>query len=476
MIYLRDADTAKHSARAAEQVQPIPRGFSYLPPSQLDAVRTYFHERSSIVSNSPEHKESMLSKSWKAIQLFLQARAALLTFRSLLPVAEAAVIALDEEGTTGEVFRRRLKARGISDRIANPVTIDGLYTLRKAALLDGIRLGTDRRFPRIQNGPMVAIAHDSLTPDTVQLPNLTGLTLREQQRQVQIANRAAKKAASKAHATLHAQQRAQQRAAQQQKRLDRLANKGRRQPISTSAGGQPVPVDIDSGSDEFDAPTLTSTSDPFSLGGGEVDGSLEQEPYYTESYYFPEYGDNTDFQIIDSLPTEAEYELAAEQIYPQIDQYSTVSPYDLYQEGQVDPNYDPGIMYSGLDFTTIAADCSVCDASVHYDQEDGFWAFPNGKTGEFYHSNLIDARLTPIPGRVHGRTFLDAMPYRVEINSATSKGRAQLAASHEFVHIMDQVYKLGLSHDQVHALGNFLVTEALPGINKLNQLLNTNET
>lgn len=110
---------------------------------------------------------------------------------------------------------------------------------------------------------------------------------------------------------------------------------------------------------------------------------------------------------------------------------------------------------------THAHDCSCADCD-HSPRDEDFWEKPNKRTGQIARSRLLDVRFGPLERDVHGETNLGTLPFSVTISPETSEGRGAVSLAHELVHVMDKLYKLNLTHEQVHALGIFLTTEVVP--------------
>lgn len=103
-----------------------------------------------------------------------------------------------------------------------------------------------------------------------------------------------------------------------------------------------------------------------------------------------------------------------------------------------------------------------------YDQtgasEQTFWSDPNGLTGTVYKSNWIEVEYTELPHGRYGQVLLTNRPFKIQINNRASKGRSEVSLMHEIVHVMDQLYKLNLTHERVHDIATFMVNEAVPAV------------
>jgi hypothetical protein len=92
-------------------------------------------------------------------------------------------------------------------------------------------------------------------------------------------------------------------------------------------------------------------------------------------------------------------------------------------------------------------------------------------TGTFFNSTWFTAQLASMPDDVYGEIEVDQLPYRVTINNKNVASRAEQAFVHEMMHAVNEIFKLGLSHDQVHAVGTFMFSETLPAFMALQAML-----
>jgi len=83
--------------------------------------------------------------------------------------------------------------------------------------------------------------------------------------------------------------------------------------------------------------------------------------------------------------------------------------------------------------------------------------------GEFYRSGMLVARLSDLPSGVYGQIRVGELPYTIDINRNSVDSRAKVSFVHETLHGITELLKLGLSHDQLHALSVFITSEVLPG-------------
>lgn len=91
-----------------------------------------------------------------------------------------------------------------------------------------------------------------------------------------------------------------------------------------------------------------------------------------------------------------------------------------------------------------------------------------GRPGTFYKSSLVQARLVDdLASGVYGQIEFADLPYKISIARRSGQGRARIALAHELAHLANRVYKLGLNHDKVHALGVFYASEGQKILNAL---------
>lgn len=91
-------------------------------------------------------------------------------------------------------------------------------------------------------------------------------------------------------------------------------------------------------------------------------------------------------------------------------------------------------------------------------------------TGPFYSGRVVTASVSNRLGDgIYGQVDLSELPFRIDVSSKHGTGRARVALAHELAHVADQLYKLGLSHPQVHDLGVFFASEGIPALRALEQ-------
>jgi len=118
-------------------------------------------------------------------------------------------------------------------------------------------------------------------------------------------------------------------------------------------------------------------------------------------------------------------------------------------------------------------ECTRCTDSTPERQNYSFWRDGALKEGEIYRSNMMRIGVGTLPIGVHGETIIDQLPFDITISRDQVPARAQIALSHEVAHVMDETYKMGLTHEQVHDMGVFLTTEGLPALSALSDKLYT---
>jgi len=80
----------------------------------------------------------------------------------------------------------------------------------------------------------------------------------------------------------------------------------------------------------------------------------------------------------------------------------------------------------------------------------------------------VDLRLNSLPPGVFGETQLDTRPFVITLNPNVVKSRAEVSLAHELVHVLSELYKLDLTHEQIHDVAPFIVSEIVPTINAFN--------
>jgi len=93
-------------------------------------------------------------------------------------------------------------------------------------------------------------------------------------------------------------------------------------------------------------------------------------------------------------------------------------------------------------------------------------------SGIFYSTPWFSAELTDLPSGVYGMINTEKKPFRIRLNRNVPFPRMMVSAAHETLHAMADLYKLNVSHDQIHGLAFFLVDNVIPLLNSLSDLQN----
>jgi hypothetical protein len=84
-----------------------------------------------------------------------------------------------------------------------------------------------------------------------------------------------------------------------------------------------------------------------------------------------------------------------------------------------------------------------------------------------YRSSWLDVSEVDLGDGVYGETDLDTRPFEVRINPNQVLPRKQVALAHEGVHVMSELLKIPMTHDQVHSAAVFLSGDVVPAIQSL---------
>jgi len=90
---------------------------------------------------------------------------------------------------------------------------------------------------------------------------------------------------------------------------------------------------------------------------------------------------------------------------------------------------------------------------------------------DFYVTPSTASSIVHLPEGEYGRTYLDERPFRIEISARATAERQRLALVHELLHVYDEVHKLGITHDQLHGLSYYILSEVMPGVAKLDEIV-----
>jgi hypothetical protein len=161
-----------------------------------------------------------------------------------------------------------------------------------------------------------------------------------------------------------------------------------------------------------------------------------------------------------------------DQFYPAWDPDDPSQLFDLIEELSPELLYDVAeasdLVRGGADVVVSSDDHKADPASCRY---YGYREDPQfKKTGVFYRSNLVEARLVPDLGEgVYGQIDMVGLPRPIAISVRSGPARARISLGHELAHLMNADLKLGRSHDTVHAIGHMLATEAYPAMQALDE-------
>jgi hypothetical protein len=112
--------------------------------------------------------------------------------------------------------------------------------------------------------------------------------------------------------------------------------------------------------------------------------------------------------------------------------------------------------------------CSACASGGA--KLDAAFASPEAlPAGEFFKSSWVTASLTDLPEGTYGMVRTGKRPFEVSINRNVELPRAQVSFAHEMMHVLDDLLKLNISHEQIHHIAVMLVGEVLPGLNLMSE-------
>lgn len=86
----------------------------------------------------------------------------------------------------------------------------------------------------------------------------------------------------------------------------------------------------------------------------------------------------------------------------------------------------------------------------------------NLKPGVFFSSPSVVASITPDNPGWFGEVNLATYPYTLRLGNGSGEGRSTVSLAHELAHIANRMYKLDLSHEQVHEVGVFFGQTGFP--------------
>jgi len=134
---------------------------------------------------------------------------------------------------------------------------------------------------------------------------------------------------------------------------------------------------------------------------------------------------------------------------------------EMYPEETMDAELFAELADQIREVQGYAAVDAVCDSYV----TPSFVGSGKVKNGEFYRSKLVTARVVPSIGDgIFGEVRLNEFPFPIRVSGNAGNARATVALAHELAHVANQLYKLGLTHNQVHDIGVFYATEGVPAL------------
>jgi len=123
-----------------------------------------------------------------------------------------------------------------------------------------------------------------------------------------------------------------------------------------------------------------------------------------------------------------------------------------------------------------AKDAIVHDAACVCDEcsQSGFFVEPGSglqSVSDFYVTPSSRVSIAPLPPGEFGRTYLTDRPFRIEITPDATRERQRLTLIHELLHVYDETHKLKISHEELHGLSYYILSEVIPGITTFNNLV-----
>lgn len=182
----------------------------------------------------------------------------------------------------------------------------------------------------------------------------------------------------------------------------------------------------------------------------------EEAPALREEVYMP-----TNVDVLNALARVVAAIIAEESGQPLALEES--GPPELPQGSlEWEPSY-----YAGPEFDhRESLDCT-CDECIAYDKGNAFFTADSTPTGSLFKSSLVDVSVARLPPDVYGRTFLRTFPFRIEIADNATPARQEAALTHELLHVIAELHKFGISHEQLHSLAVLLTTEVIPALTTL---------
>lgn len=91
--------------------------------------------------------------------------------------------------------------------------------------------------------------------------------------------------------------------------------------------------------------------------------------------------------------------------------------------------------------------------------------------GTFFETPLFTATLEPMGDDDYGQVVIDAMPFKITLNSRMALPRVRMSLAHEMLHILCEMHKINLPHEALHEVALLIVNEILPGMSALDELV-----
>lgn len=130
------------------------------------------------------------------------------------------------------------------------------------------------------------------------------------------------------------------------------------------------------------------------------------------------------------------------------------------EEGNYFSSPEPDLTEWAMDQTSLGD--AICDCRYDIANAESY----KGPlvAGTFFQSPLVTAKVSHGNEGFYGRISMGVLPHVITISNGIGSARAAIALTHELTHLANEMYKLGLQHHQVHELGVYFATQALPVI------------
>jgi hypothetical protein len=84
--------------------------------------------------------------------------------------------------------------------------------------------------------------------------------------------------------------------------------------------------------------------------------------------------------------------------------------------------------------------------------------------GVLYKNELVKVVMDDLDSDTMGITYFKPRPFLIVLNRNISPGRMEISLVHELLHVYTEVYKINLSHEQLHTLAVFIDTDIIPAV------------